>query len=129
MQVLNPEGIWHSTRYHSAVRAGNHIYVAGRVPVDIDGNVVAPNDAAAQTAKIMEDLTLILAEGGATLQNIVSIHTYALYSEDMPAIFGVLHRYLGDHRPPHTGIRMQMDLWVQNGTRLEIEVVAVVEDS
>ena len=129
MQILNPEGIFHSDRYHSAVRVGNTIHTAGRIPVDVAGRIVAPGDAAEQTAKIMEDMIRILAEGGATLNDVVSVRTYFLDPEDMQAIHAVRQRYMGDHKPPHTGIPMNSPSWVENGIRLEIEIVAMVGNS
>jgi 2-iminobutanoate/2-iminopropanoate deaminase len=128
MQILNPEGMYHSEKYYSGVRVGNMIFTAGRVPVDEEGNVFAPNDPAAQTARIMEDLERILNAGGATLQDVVSVHTYYLYPEDGPVIHEVRQRYFGDHYPPHTGIRTEGPSWVERGVRLEIEVVAALEE-
>lgn len=128
MIALNPKSIYNSPRYYSGVKAGNMIFTAGRVPLDLEGNVVAPNDAGAQTDFIMEDLKTILAEGGGTLQDVVLVHTYLLYGEDMPIIHEVRQRHMGDHYPPHTGIRVANPSWVERGIRLEIEVTAVVSD-
>jgi 2-iminobutanoate/2-iminopropanoate deaminase len=128
MKVLKPDGFFASPRYWPGVRAGNMIFTAGRVPLDQDGNVFAPNDAAAQTENIMEALQAILAEGGATLQDVVYVYTMFLYPEDMPAIHDVRQRFMGDHYPPHTGQRVDSPSWVERGIRLEIEVMAVVED-
>jgi 2-iminobutanoate/2-iminopropanoate deaminase len=128
MQILKPAGIFASPHYHPGVRAGNMIFTAGRVPIAPDGSVFAPNDPRAQTAQILDSLKLILAEGGATLNDITYIHTYYLRQEDMTAIFEVIHQYFGDHRPPHTGSHQDSASWVERGIRLEIEVVAVVEN-
>jgi 2-iminobutanoate/2-iminopropanoate deaminase len=128
MKILNPKTIYNSPRYYSGVRAGNMCFTAGRVPLDPDGKVVAPNDARAQTKNIMEALQLILAEGGATLQDVVYVHTYFLCAEDMPVIHEVRQRYMGQHYPPHTGSKVDSQSWVERGIRLEIEVFAVVED-
>jgi 2-iminobutanoate/2-iminopropanoate deaminase len=128
MKILNPETIYNTPRYYSGVRAGNLIFTAGRVPLDIDGNVVAPNDARAQTENIMQSLQAILAEGGATFQDVVYVHTMYLDAADMPVIHEVRQRYMGDHYPPHTGTKQDSQSWVERGIRLEIEVVAVVED-
>lgn len=127
MKVLNPDGIYHSPRYYSGVRAGNIIYTAGRVPLDLEGQVVAPNDARAQTEKIMEDLELILKEGGATLQDVTYVHTYFLRTEDVAVIHEVRQQAMGEHYPPHTGTKVDKPSWVERGIRVEIEVVAVVE--
>lgn len=128
MKILNPEGLYHSPRYYSGVRAGNMIFTAGRVPIDPAGKVVAPNDAEAQTEHIMQDLQMILAEGGAALQNVVYVHTYFLDSKDMPVIHQVRQRFMGDHYPPHTGTKIDSPSWIERGIRLEIEVFAFVED-
>jgi enamine deaminase RidA (YjgF/YER057c/UK114 family) len=126
--ALNPPSIYNSPRYYSGVRAGNMIFTAGRVPLDLEGNVVAPDDARAQTARIMEDLGTILAQGGCTLQDVVFVHTYCLHSEDMPIIHEVRQRYMGDHYPPHTGTEVDKPSWVKRGIRVEIEVIAVASD-
>ena len=41
MKVLQPDTIFTSPRYAPGVRVGNTIYTAGRVPIDVDGEVVA----------------------------------------------------------------------------------------
>ena len=127
MQIVNPKGIYNCDRYHSGVRVGNTIHTAGRIPVDSEGRVVAPHDASAQTEQIMQDMIRILGEGGGTLQDVVCVRTYYLDPEDMPAIHATRQRYMGDHKPPHTGIPMNSPSWVENGIRLEIEMVAAVE--
>ena len=129
MRNLKPEGIYHNDRYVPGVRAGNMIYTAGRIPVDPDGNIVSPGDAAAQTAQIMEDMIRILSEGDATLNDVVLVRTYFLDPDDMPVIHATRQRYMGEHRPPHTGIPMNSPAWVENGIRLEIEVVAACSSS
>jgi 2-iminobutanoate/2-iminopropanoate deaminase len=128
MKILNPKNMFHSPRYYSGVRAGNMIFTAGRVPIGPDGNVVAPNNAEIQTEHIMQDLQTILAEGEATLQDVVYVHTYYLDAADMPIIHEVRQRFMGDHYPPHTGTKVDSPSWVERGIRLEIEVIAVVEE-
>jgi len=125
---LNPEGIYNSARYYSGIKAGTMIFTAGRVALDLDGKVIAPHDARAQTEFIMQDLKTILAEGGATLQDVVYVHTYCLHGDDMPIIHEVRQRHMGNHYPPHTGNRVENRDWVERGIRVEIEVIAVVSD-
>jgi enamine deaminase RidA (YjgF/YER057c/UK114 family) len=97
------------------------------VPVDPNGEIVAPNDAGAQTEQILDCLEAILAEGNATLKDVVSIHTYYLHEEDMPTIFDVLHARMGRLLPPHTGSRQDSSSWERKGIRLELEMTAVIE--
>jgi enamine deaminase RidA (YjgF/YER057c/UK114 family) len=127
MKILKPDHIYSSPRYAPGILVGNTIYTAGRVPVELNGDVVAPNDARAQTGQILDCLEAILAEGNATLTDVVHIHTYYLHEEDMPAIFEVLQGRMGNLLPPHTGSRQVSSSWEKRGIRLELELTAVVE--
>jgi len=125
---LNPADIHNSPSYYSGIRSGNLVFTAGRVPLDRDGKVVAPNDATTQTGHIMTDLKKILTEGGACLQDVVYVHTYFLHNDDIPKIHEVRHRFFGDHYPPHTGTKVDNPDWEQRGIRVEIEVIAVISE-
>ena len=127
MQILKPDHIYCSPRYAPGILAGNTIYTAGRVPVDLNGDIVAPNDARAQTEQILDCLEAILAKGNATFKDVVYIHTYYLYEKDMPAIFEVLHGRMGPLLPPHTGSHQSSSSWEERGIRLELEMTAVIE--
>jgi len=128
-RLLNPADSYNSPRYYSGIRSSNLIFTAGRVSLDRNGEVVAPNDAATQTEHIMTDLEKILAEGGACLQDVVYVHTYFLHTADMPKIHDVRQRFFGDHYPPHTGTKVDKPDWERRGIRLEIEVIAVVNST
>jgi enamine deaminase RidA (YjgF/YER057c/UK114 family) len=127
MKILKPDHIYSSPHYVPGILAGNTIYTAGRVPVDRNGDIVASNDARAQTEQILDCLEAILAEGNATLKDVVHIHTYYLYEEDMPAIFEVLKARMGRLLPPHTGSHQMSSSWEKRGIRLELEMTAVIE--
>ena len=124
MQILNPEDIYHSPRYYSGVKAGNMIFTAGRVALNLDGSVFAPGDTRRQVEHIMECFKVILAEGGATFQDVVKINTYYVDDSDGPVIHEVRQRYMGDHYPPHTGTKVaNLD---PPDLKVEIEVTAVI---
>lgn len=126
MKTLKPDHIYSSPRYAPGVLVGNTIYTAGRVPVDRNGDIVAPNNPGAQTEQILDCLEAILAEGNATLKDVVYIHTYYLHEEDMPVIFDVLHARMGSVLPPHTGSHQSSSSWERKGIRLELEMTAVI---
>ena len=127
MKILKPDRIYASPRYVPGIRAGNTIYTAGRVPIDRAGKIVAPDDARAQAEQILDCMEAILAEGNATLKDVVYIHTYYRQEEDMPAIFDALHARMGSPLPPHTGSRQISSSWERKGIRLEIEMTAVID--
>src|SRR5258705_8330487 len=52
-------------RYTHGWRVGNTVYVAGQLALDKDGKLVGPNDIAAQTRRVLENMRRILEAGGA----------------------------------------------------------------
>jgi 2-iminobutanoate/2-iminopropanoate deaminase len=85
--------------YAQATVAGDLIFVAGQVALDEDNNVVAPGDAVAQTTAAIERIEVILAEAGASLNDIA---TATVYITDL-SHFGPFNEAwaakFGDHRP------------------------------
>ena len=50
-------------RYTLGWRVGNHIYVAGQLPFDKDGNLLGKGDIKAQTRRIFEQIKMIVEAG------------------------------------------------------------------
>src|SRR5262245_55604118 len=50
-------------RYTLGWRVGNHIYVAGQLPFDKDGNLIGKGDIKAQTRRIFEQIKMIVEAG------------------------------------------------------------------
>lgn len=61
--------------YSQAVKAGNFIYVSGQLPID-PKNGEMPEDIKDQTKQCLENIKNILAEAGATLDNVVKSTVY-----------------------------------------------------
>lgn len=56
--------------YSQAVQTGNLIFVSGQLPINSETGVM-PADIKTQTAQSIENIKAILAEAGATLDNVV----------------------------------------------------------
>lgn len=77
--------------YSPAVRAGDHVYVSGQVPRDPRTGTVAP-DFASQVRQVLENLRAVLAEAGATLDDVVSVTVYLASPDDWGA-FNELYQH------------------------------------
>ena len=74
---LSPEWEWARTAsFSQGVRVGDTIYDSGMAALDAAGNVVAPGDMKAQAKKTFENIAAVLAEAGATLDDVVKITAY-----------------------------------------------------
>ena len=75
--LLNPDWKWsREVPFSQGVRVGDTIYVSGMVALDAEGEVVGRGDMSAQTRKTFENMAAVLAEAGATLDDIVKITAY-----------------------------------------------------
>ena len=125
-QLIQPEGIYKPATYSHAMRVGNTIYVAGQVARDINGNLVAPNDAAGQARQVYHNLGRVLEAAGAKPEHVVKLTTYLVDPADSKAVSEVRLEFFGDHRPPHTGLIVAALGGPE--VKVEVEVIAVLEE-
>ena len=109
--------------------AGRLLYVAGQVGVDVNGELVGPGDAAAQTQQVLENIGQILAAADAGFSNVVEFTTYVVgrssvqgfidgRNQVFPKIFPA-----GDY-PPNT--LLVVDGLVREEFLVEIKAVAAL---
>ena len=70
--------------YSQAVKVDNTIYVSGQVSHDDNGNIVGPGDMELQMRQAYANIEKVLAQYGATIENIVD---EVLFVTDMEAAF------------------------------------------
>ncbi|MER6512267.1 NAD(P)-binding domain-containing protein [Nonomuraea sp. NPDC001636] len=108
--------------YSHAVRVGDMLYVSGQAAFDEQGHVVAPGSLKDQAEHIFAVTTRILADQGATWQDVAFIRTYLTDMDDILQLRDVRSRYVTGTRPASTtvevsklfrpGLVMEMDLIV-----------------
>jgi enamine deaminase RidA (YjgF/YER057c/UK114 family) len=91
-----------------AVIAGRTIYLRGQVAQDLDTReTVAVGDPAAQAAKVVDNIELLLSECGAALEHIVSCHVYLTDIRHREAVYRVLGDRMQGVHPVFTGLVVQ----------------------
>ena len=108
--------------------AGRVVHLTGQVAWDSDSNIIGLGDAGAQTRHCIENISLLLAEVGGRLDDVVSVTTYFLNLEDLPKIQEVrAEHFPGPGAPVSTSIRVaglgHPDFLV------ELTPIAVIPDS
>ena len=78
--------------YSQAVKAGNFIYVSGQLPINAETGLM-PEDIKEQTKQSLENIQAILAEAGASLDNVVKS---TVYLDDM-SNFGPMNEVYGEY--------------------------------
>ena len=110
--------------YSQAVKAGNTIHVAGTIGVDVATGRLAGPTVQEQTRRSLLNCQAILRAGGATLDDIVMVHTVLLRSEDADGVTEVFAEFFPDVRPPRCVSRLGVD---RPGILVSIAMVAVVD--
>ncbi len=110
--------------YSRAVRAGDHVHVAGTTATDDEGEIVAPGDPAAQTRRALEIIEAALAEAGAGLSDVVRTRMYVTDVDDWEAVGEVHGEYFGDVRPAATMV--EVERLIDSDAVVEIEATAIV---
>jgi reactive intermediate/imine deaminase len=123
-QIVDPGWSYHRHfGYSQAVRAGGLLFLAGQMPVDTDGNVVAAGDIRGQTRQTFENVKAVLAAAGADLGDIVDMTTYHTDIADLDAVMEVKADYLTEDLPAWTAVGVPA--LALPGQLIEIKVVAL----
>ena len=114
----------HYSHVVTAEGASKLVFCAGQVAADPTGKVLPPDDFAAQTKMVMENLRLALAEGGAALKDVVKVTIFICNPHDVPKARAILQEHFGDN-PPASTLCVLRGLANPNFL-LEIEAIATV---
>ena len=106
------------------VSGGRLIYVAGQVPWDAEGRTVAPGDVAGQTLQVFENIRAVLAEAGASLDDVIKLTIFAADIRYREAINQVRSEVF---KPPYpASTQVAVAALVDTDWLVEIEAVAFV---
>ena len=94
------------------ISTGGEIYLRGQTGTDLDGTKNAgaghrPEDAAAQADQAMQNARTLLAEAGASFDDICKLRVYIGDRAYREPVYQVLGRHLGDTYPCSTGLIMR----------------------
>lgn len=124
-RVLKPAGIETRGSYSPGweVSNGRMIFVAGQVPWDANKKTVCIGDAAGQTRQVFKNIAAILADAGATLDDVVKITIFAADIRYRDAINQVRSETFKAPYPASTQVAATL---VDPEWMVEIEAVAFV---
>ncbi|MEZ5076323.1 MAG: RidA family protein [Solirubrobacterales bacterium] len=126
IRTINPEQLGPAVApYSQATVAGNLIFVAGQIGFDNDNNVIAPGEVGPQTTAAIERIEVILAEAGASLDDVVTTTVYLTNPGDFAAFNEAWSAKFGDHRPARATVLAGLLL---DGLVVEIMATAVRPD-
>jgi enamine deaminase RidA (YjgF/YER057c/UK114 family) len=114
----------HTVGYSRAVRAGDHVFVAGTTAVDEAGAVIGEGDPYTQAVAALRKIGAALAQAGASMRDVVRTRIFVTdmaYSEAVGRAHG---EFFSEIRPAATMV--QVVKLIEPGLLVEIEADAVI---
>jgi 2-iminobutanoate/2-iminopropanoate deaminase len=109
--------------YSQAVKAGDTVYVAGTIGVDVKTGGLAGDTVQEQARQALLNCRAILYAAGATLDDAVMVHTLLLRPDDADGLIEVFDEFFPEIRPPRCVSRIGVD---RPGILVSIAMVAVI---
>jgi enamine deaminase RidA (YjgF/YER057c/UK114 family) len=107
-----------------AVRAGDLIVLSGQVAFDDGGELVGPNDPAAQAEQCFVNIERLLELAGSSLADVVKLTCFLTDRASYPAYAAAKSRRFSDEGPAGTAVVVHQLL--DERLLMEVEVIAVV---
>lgn len=107
--------------YSQAVKAGNLVFVSGQIPIDPATGALIDGDIAAQTHRVMKNLTAILEAAGTSMDAVVRCTVYLADMDDFAAMNAVYGSYFTEPAPARATIQA---VRLPKDARVEIDVIA-----
>lgn len=101
------------------------VYLAGQVALDADGNLVGEGDFEAQCRQVFENIGAVLAEAGATFENVVKVTVYVTDVSNLQRYRDIKAGFISGRQPASTAIEVKGLAFP--ALLVEVEAVAVME--
>ncbi|WP_075214003.1 RidA family protein [Mongoliimonas terrestris] len=110
--------------YSPGAAAAGFVYTAGQVAWDHEGRLVGGGDVAAQTRQVLSNIRSILAEAGATLDDVLKCNVYLADIRTFDAMNAVFAEFFPDKPPARTTVQAAL---AEPEMLVEIEAIAFTQ--
>ena len=108
--------------YSQAVKANGFIFVSGQIPIDPATQQVITGDVAAQTDRVLRNLSEILEAAGSGLGKVVRCGLFLKSMNDFPKVNEVYGKYFSSAPPARSTVEVSR---LPKDVLVEIDVVAL----
>jgi 2-iminobutanoate/2-iminopropanoate deaminase len=111
--------------YVPGTKRGPFVFTAGQVALDREGTLVGQEDAKAQTRQVLQNVHAVLAEGGATLADVMKTTVFLADMAHYADMNEVYSEFFGEHKPARSTVETRL---ARPEFLVEIEAIAVIAD-
>ena len=122
--VSSPEAPKAIGPYSQAVRAGQFLFASGQIPLDPATGAVVEGDISAQTRRVMENLSAVLASAGLSFAHVVRTTVFLADMGEFAAVNEVYGKYFSEPYPARATVQVAR---LPRDVRVEIDLIASFE--
>ncbi|MFZ0705651.1 MAG: RidA family protein [Candidatus Korobacteraceae bacterium] len=108
--------------YSQAIKANGFVFVSGQIAFDPATQQIIDGDVAAQTDRVLQNLSAILTAAGSSLAQVVKTSVFLKYMDNFGAMNEVYARYFGDAPPARSTVAAA---GLPRDVLVEIDVIAL----
>ena len=112
--------------YSQAIIANGFVYCSGQTPLDPATGKLIDGDIAAQTRRVLDNLSAVLAAAGSSMAQVIKTTVFLVDMDDFAAMNAAYATYMGDTPPARSTIGVAA---LPRNARVEIECIALLENS
>lgn len=109
--------------YSQAVKVGNMLFTSGQIPLLPNGELLT-GDIQEQTHQVFKNLQAVLAEAGASLNDVVKATVFIKDMDQFGQINEVYAEYFGDHRPARSTVQVAR---LPKDVGVEIDLIVITK--
>lgn len=109
--------------YSQGVVANGFLFTAGQIAIDPANGQIVQGNVAAQTERVMKNLSAVLATVNATWKDVVKTTVFLHDMNDFPAVNEVYGKALGEARPARSTVQVAA---LPRGVLVEIEAIVAI---
>ncbi|HEY2409205.1 MAG TPA: RidA family protein [Polyangiaceae bacterium] len=109
--------------YSQAVRLGDLLFLSGQIAIDPASGDMVTGGVAAETERVLQNLTLVLKAAEATLENVLRATVYLTDMNDFAEFNQIYQRYFTSEPPARATVAVA---GLPRGARVEIDAIAHV---
>jgi 2-iminobutanoate/2-iminopropanoate deaminase len=111
--------------YSQAVRVGSLLFLSGQVPLDPASGQIVDGDIAAQTRRVMENLSAVLKAAGLSFGNVARTTIYLADMNDFAKVNEIYGSYFSEPFPARATVQVAR---LPKDARVEIDAIAAFRD-
>src|SRR5438105_13872349 len=108
--------------YSQAIRSGDFLFCSGQMPLDPKSGQIVSDDIAAQTRRVLDNISGLLKSDGLSLGNVLKTTIFLTDLGNFQIVNEIYGSYFNNQPPARSTVQVSA---LPKGARVEIEVIAV----